>query len=90
MQQMILLLYFALFTENHQGVTPSLAPFKWLCLQQSPNSGPPARLDTVIGPNHRSVLVTLTERNGNYLLMKRVDDKSARTIISCLKESMRR
>ena len=48
-------------------------------------------LDTVIGPNHKGVLVTLTERSSNYLLMKRVDDKSARNtrlaIISCLKES---
>jgi IS30 family transposase len=54
-------------------------------------TGPPERLDTVIGPNHKGVLVTLTERSSNYLLMKRVDDKSARNtrlaIISCLKES---
>lgn len=48
-------------------------------------------LDTVIGPNHKGVLVTLTERSSNYLLIKRVEDKSARNtrlaIISCLKES---
>jgi IS30 family transposase len=48
-------------------------------------------LDTVIGPNHKGVLVTITERSTNYLLMKRVEDKSAeqtrQAIISCLKES---
>lgn len=47
-------------------------------------------LDTVIGPNHKGVLVTLTERSSNYLLMKRVDDKSAeqtrKAIISLLKK----
>lgn len=37
MQQMSLLLYFALFTENQRGATPSLETCKWLCLQQSPN-----------------------------------------------------
>jgi len=48
-------------------------------------------LDTVIGPNHKGVLVTITERSSNYLLMKRVDDKSAeqtrKAIISSLKKS---
>lgn len=33
--------------------------------------------DTVIGPNHKGVLVTLTERTTNYLLIKRIKDKSA-------------
>lgn len=48
-------------------------------------------LDTIIGPNHKGVLVTLTERSSNYLLMKRIDNKSAsatrQAIISGLKES---
>ncbi len=48
-------------------------------------------LDTVIGPNHKGVLVTITERSSNYLLMKRVDDKSAeqtrQAIITSLTES---
>jgi IS30 family transposase len=48
-------------------------------------------LDTIIGPNHKGVLVTLTERSSNYLLMQGIADKSARNtgiaIISCLKES---
>lgn len=48
-------------------------------------------LDTVIGPHHKGVLVTITERSSNYLLMKRVDDKSAeqtkRAIITSLRES---
>ena len=48
-------------------------------------------LDTILGPDHKGVLVTITERSTNYLLMKRVDDKSARqtrqAIITCLKES---
>jgi transposase, IS30 family len=48
-------------------------------------------LDTVIGPNHKGVLVTITERSTNYLLMKRVNDKSAAkvraAIVSCLKKS---
>ena len=34
-------------------------------------------LDTVIGSNHKGVLVTLTERTTNFLLMRRIDDKSA-------------
>ena len=37
MQHLSLLPYFALFTENQRGDTPSLATCKWLCLQQSPN-----------------------------------------------------
>lgn len=48
-------------------------------------------LDTVIGPNHQGVLVTITERSTNYLLMRRVDDKSAlqtrKAVIDCLIES---
>ena len=48
-------------------------------------------LDTVIGPNHRGVLVTITERSTNYLLMRRVEDKSAaqtrKAVIDCLTES---
>ncbi|GAA4015415.1 IS30-like element IS1655 family transposase [Hymenobacter fastidiosus] len=34
-------------------------------------------LDTVLGPQQKGVLVTITERSSNYLLMQRVDDKSA-------------
>ena len=34
-------------------------------------------LDTVIGSNHKGVLITLTERTTNLLLMRRIDDKSA-------------
>lgn len=37
MQQMSLLLHFALFIENQREGIPSLAPCKWLCLQQLPN-----------------------------------------------------
>ena len=48
-------------------------------------------LDTVLGPSHQGVLVTITERSSNYLLMQRVDDKSAaqtrRVIIGCLRQS---
>ena len=48
-------------------------------------------LDTVIGQNHKGVLVTLTERSTNYLLMKRIDDKSAlktrKAIVSLLRKS---
>lgn len=48
-------------------------------------------LDTVVGPEHKGVLVTITERSSNYLLIRRVDDKSARqvrqAIVTCLKES---
>ena len=48
-------------------------------------------LDTVIGQNHKGVLVTLTERTTNYLLMKRIDDKSAtetrKAIVGLLRES---
>lgn len=48
-------------------------------------------LDTVIGANHQGVLVTITERTTNYLLMKRVDDKSAektrQAIVDLLKQS---
>lgn len=48
-------------------------------------------LDTVIGQNHKGVLVTLTERTSNYLLMRRIDDKSAlktrEAIVSLLGES---
>lgn len=48
-------------------------------------------LDTVIGLNHKGVLVTLTERTTNYLLMRRIDDKSApktrEAIINLLRES---
>lgn len=48
-------------------------------------------LDTVIGPNHKGVLVTLTERTTNYLLMRRVGDKSAektrQVIIELLRQS---
>jgi transposase, IS30 family len=48
-------------------------------------------LDTVIGANHQGVLVTITERTTNYLLMRRVDDKSAektrQAIIDLLRQS---
>jgi len=48
-------------------------------------------VDTVIGPTHKGVLVTLTERSSNYLLMGRSEDKSAdsveRVVVNCLKES---
>ena len=48
-------------------------------------------LDTVLGPAHQGVLVTITERRSNYLLLKRVDDKSAaqtrQAIIDCLRQS---
>lgn len=48
-------------------------------------------VDTVIGLNHKGVLVTLTERSSNYLLMALSADKSAKavgtTLINCLKSS---
>ena len=48
-------------------------------------------LDTVIGSNHKGVLVTLTERTTNYLLMRRIDEKSAQktqaAIVGLLGES---
>lgn len=48
-------------------------------------------IDTVIGPDHKGVLVTLTERSSNYLLMAKSDNKSAkavgRVVVKCLKNS---
>ena len=48
-------------------------------------------LDTVIGSNHKGVLVTITERTTNYLLMRRIEDKSAQktqeAIVGLLGES---
>jgi len=48
-------------------------------------------LDTVIGPNHKGLLLTITERTTNYLLIKPLADKSAQTveqaIVASLKES---
>lgn len=48
-------------------------------------------LDTVIGANHQGVLVTITERTTNYLLMRRIDDKSAektrQAIVALLRRS---
>lgn len=48
-------------------------------------------IDTVIGPDHKGVLVTITERSCNYLLMAKSDDKSAKAVgkvvVNCLKKS---
>ena len=48
-------------------------------------------LDTVLGPAQKGVLVTITERTSNYLLIKLVDDKSAaqtrHAVIDCLRQS---
>lgn len=48
-------------------------------------------LDTVIGPTRKGVLVTLTERTTNYLLMKRIDNKSAletrKAVVDLLRKS---
>ena len=48
-------------------------------------------LDTVLGPAQKGVLVTITERSSNYLLIKLVDDKSAaqtrQAISGCLRQS---
>jgi IS30 family transposase len=46
--------------------------------------------DTVIGPNHKGVLVTLTERTSNYLLMKQVVDKSASYTCQAIVDSLRK
>ena len=45
-------------------------------------------LDTVIGANHKGVLVTITERSSNYLLMKRVPDKSAQEVRKAISVSL--
>ena len=46
-------------------------------------------LDTVIGPEHKGVLVTITERSSNYLLMKRVPNKSAKEVRKAITASLR-
>ena len=52
-------------------------------------TGPPARLDTVIGANHKEVLVTITERSSNYLLMNRLPNKSAQEVRNAITASLR-
>lgn len=45
----------------------------------------------MVGPQRKGVLVTITERSTNFLLIRRVDNKSAsqvcQAITACLKES---
>ena len=45
-------------------------------------------LDTVIGSNHKGVLVTITERSSNYLLMRRTSDKSAQEVRKAITASL--
>lgn len=47
-------------------------------------------LDTVIGANHKGVLVTLTERTTNLLLMRRIDDKSSQKTQEAIVDMLRK